>query len=92
MTPEAKLRKEIKAYLDQIGAYWSMVAGGSYSKVGDPDIIACINGKYLAIEAKVDTSQSDWQKLRQRQIEDAGGMYIIARSVDDVVTAVELLG
>lgn len=91
MTPESKLKKNIKTYLDSIGVFWSMVAGGAYAKIGDPDMIACVNGRFLAIEAKVDTAQSDWQKRRQAQIEAAGGKYIIAKSVDDVRAAVELL-
>lgn len=87
-TPEAELKKRIKDYLDDEGVYWSMIAGGAFAKKGDPDIIACVDGAYLAIEAKVDTRQSEWQKLRQRQIENAGGIYIIAKSVEDVSDAV----
>ena len=87
-TPESKLKRQIKDYLNSEGIFWSMVAGGAFSKTGDPDMIACVDGMYLAIEAKVDTQQSDWQKMRQRQIEESGGCYIIAKSVDDVERAV----
>jgi len=90
-TPEGLLKKDIKAYLDSEKVYWSMVAGGPYARIGDPDMIACVGGKYLAIEAKVDTQQSGWQVMRQTQINRAGGKYIIAKSVDDVRKAVEEL-
>lgn len=85
MTPEAELKKAIKKYLDDIGAYWSMVKGGAHSKPGDPDMIACIGGHFVGIEAKTyEGVQSNIQRLRQKQIEEAGGIYILARSVDDV--------
>lgn len=84
MTPEGKLKKDIKAALDQCGAFWSMIPGGAYAKIGDPDMIACYKGCYIAVEAKAGTVQSDWQKLRQQQIEAANGIYLVAESVEDV--------
>ncbi len=85
MTPEGKLKKDIKALLDKCGAFWSMIPGGAYAKIGDPDMVVCYLGCYIAIEAKTPEGvQSDWQKLRQKQIEEAGGMYLLARSVEDV--------
>lgn len=85
MTWETQIKKEIKQYISSIGGFWSMIAGGAYSKKGDPDMICCVKGKFFAIEAKTPTGvQSDWQKLRQREIEKAGGVYILARSLNDV--------
>lgn len=85
MTPEGRLKKEIKALLTECGAFWSMVPEGAYAKTGDPDMIACFKGCYIAIEAKTfEGRQSDWQKLRQRQIEAANGFYVLARSTEDV--------
>lgn len=85
MTPEAELKKDIKSYLDSIGAYWCMIKGGAHSKPGDPDIVACFKGRFVGVEAKTyEGTQSTIQKLRQRQIEAAGGTYILARSVDDI--------
>lgn len=90
MTPESKIKRDIKDYLNSRGVFWSMVAGGAYSKVGDPDIVACADGKYVAIEAKTPIGrQSEWQKTRQREIEAAGGIYILARSVGDVRKIIE---
>ena len=83
MTPESQLKKQLKALLNERGAYWSAVAGGSYAKPGDPDIIACYKGRFIAIEAKTyEGAQSDWQKLRQKQVENAGGVYLVIRSAD----------
>lgn len=92
MTPEAELKRDIKKYLDDIGAYWCMIKGGAHSKPGDPDIVACIGGSFVGIEAKTyEGVQSNIQRLRQRQIEGANGIYILARSVDDVKDVVNKL-
>lgn len=91
-TPEAILKTEIRRALTEIDVFWSNVTGGAYSKPGDPDIVSCVDGYYLAIEAKSKVGrQSDIQKVRQGQIERSGGMYIIARSVEDALKAVDWL-
>lgn len=84
-TPESKLKSDIKAYLKANGIYWAMVQGGAFSKPGDPDIIACVNGRFLAIEGKTyEGSMRPLQEVRKQQIETSGGVYLIARTVDDV--------
>ena len=85
MTPEGRLKKQIKDLLNGCGAFWSMIPGGAYAKTGDPDMVACYHGCYIAIEAKAgDGVQSEWQKLRQSQIEASKGFYVLARSTEDV--------
>lgn len=76
-TPEAKVKRDIKKYLKSLGIFYVEVPGGAYGKKGASDIIVCYNGHFLAVEAKAGHgSQSDWQKLRQHQIEASGGTYI----------------
>lgn len=90
MTEESEIKRKIKKYLDSVGAFWSAVTGGAYSKPGDPDLIACFRGRYIAIEAKTPRGvQSPIQKRRQREIMEAGGVYILARSVEDVADIIE---
>ncbi len=85
MTPESELKRDIKRLLEARGAFWSMVTGGPYSKPGDPDIIACYKGRYIGIEAKsAHGVQRPEQIIRQKQIEAAGGIYILAYSVKAV--------
>lgn len=89
-TPEQRIKKEIKVYLESVGAFWSCVQGGAFSKPGDPDIVVCYRGMYIGIEAKTKTGKvSDIQKFRHQQIEEAGGIVIVARSVDDVKEVIE---
>jgi hypothetical protein len=58
---------------------------------GMADIIGLLrpSGRFLAIEVKTLTGrQSDQQRAFQRMVEAAGGIYILARSVDEAVEAV----
>ncbi len=43
-TKESSIKKKMKDWLDEEGIFWSMVAGGAYSKEGDPDLILCVDG------------------------------------------------
>lgn len=89
---ESSIKSEIKRYLESKGAYWSMVAGGTYSKTGDPDIIACYKGHFVAIEAKTSIGkQRELQMVREKEIKNAGGIYLLARSVDDVRGCLEVI-
>ena len=54
--------------------------------VGAPDIVCVVKGQYVGIECKAAKGrQSDNQKEFQRQLEAAGGRYILAYSLDDVM-------
>lgn len=92
MTQESVLKKAIKARLEEQGAYWCEIKGGAHSKPGDPDIVACVNGRFLAIEAKTpDGRLSESQALRARQILASEGLWVCARSVGDVEEALRTL-
>lgn len=53
---------------------------------GVPDIICVIKGKFHGIEVKKEKGgkQSPEQFIFQQRLEEAGGVYISARSVEDV--------
>lgn len=87
---ESAIKKEMKDWLDSEGIFWSMVKGGAYSKKGDPDMIICVDGRYVAIEGKTeDGQQSNIQKTRMRQIRASGGVYAVARDLDELKETVE---
>jgi Holliday junction resolvase len=52
MTPEAKVKKQIRAILDEEGVYYAMPMGTGYGNSGVPDFLCCVAGKFVAIEAK----------------------------------------
>lgn len=91
---EQDIKKAIKDYLTRNGFYWVAVKGGAHSKPGDPDLVACIEGQFVGLEAKTDEGVvEDLQVMRGVQIRRAGGHWFVVRSVEDVDDVVrELTG
>src|SRR3990172_5951663 len=63
------------------------VVNGRYIKsqtsAGIPDIIACINGKFVGLEIKVGKDkQSPAQKTQEDRIKSAKGHYLLIHSFD----------
>jgi len=55
---------------------------------GSPDIFCLSKGLLYGIEVKSPTGKlSDHQQAFKREMEAAGGVYLLARSLDDVQTA-----
>lgn len=70
------------AYKKQLPGKWTPGQGTK----GTADISATIRGRSVKIEVKYGKDiQSDAQKNYQEMIENAGGIYIIARNFDDFV-------
>jgi len=85
MISEKQIENKIKRFLAEQGAYYFKHFGCKFSKAGVPDIIACLHGKFLGIEVKrEDGKLSELQKINLEQIRDAGGIGIVARSVEDI--------
>ena len=75
---EKLYENKIKAYLKSIGAYFIKTHGDRFSKVGTPDIIACVNGHFVAVEVKAENGKaSELQIYHIQQINKAGGFGII---------------
>lgn len=82
---EGVLVSKIKKYLIKNGAYCENIWGGGFQAAGIPDIIACYKGVFLGIEVKLDYNKpSEIQKAKLKLINKAGGIGIVAYSVDDV--------
>lgn len=78
--------KQIFHYRNNSGAFKTN-SGGFYrfGTPGSPDIIAVIHGRFIGIECKAPKGkQSENQKMFQQTLEEAGGFYILAYSIDDV--------
>lgn len=52
MTPEGKVKKEVKCVLDAIGCFYYMPVQNGMGIAGVSDFIACVEGKFVAIETK----------------------------------------
>ena len=82
---ETGIQKKIQEYLKSIGAYEFKVHGELYMRAGIPDIICCLKGRFIGIEAKDgDNTASELQLAHGRQIKKAGGVFGVCYSVEDV--------
>jgi pantoate kinase len=77
-TPEAKVKEKIKKILKERGAYYAMPIGTGYGNSGVPDFLVCLNGEFLAIEAKAGRGvPTALQEKNMRDIEKAGGRTLV---------------
>lgn len=66
--------------------------GGMYGTAGIPDIICCIDGKFIAFEVKTKTGVlSKLQEITIAKIEDAKGKAYKVTSVNEVIEILENL-
>ena len=73
-TPEAKIKAKIKKILKDNGVYYAMPIGTGYGNSGVPDFLCCVNGNFLAIEAKAGKGTTTaLQEKNLRDIKQAGG-------------------
>lgn len=78
MTPEGRVKKKIKAVLEQLEIPYCMPFTGGYGKSGVADFICCVGGKYVEIEAKAPGKNlTELQKRRQRDVVAGGGLFLI---------------
>lgn len=77
-TPEAKVKAKIKDLLKAHNAYYVMPIGTGYGNSGVPDFICCVNGQFLAIEAKAGNNKpTALQEKNIRDIRNAGGYAMV---------------
>jgi Holliday junction resolvase len=82
---EQAIQTKIIEYLTVIGAYAVKVVKAT--KAGVPDVICCMNGKFIAIEVKRSGKQPEpLQIYNAQRIEKAGGIAICAHSVEELKT------
>jgi pantoate kinase len=73
-TPEAKVKAKIKKILKDHNVYYAMPIGTGYGSSGVPDFLCCVNGNFLAIEAKAGKGTTTaLQDKNIREIKQAGG-------------------
>ena len=74
-TPESYEKDEICKYLDSLYCWYYKPFMAGYGKSGVPDIVACINGKFVSIEVKREGKEPtalQWQRMAE--IDLAGGV------------------
>lgn len=75
---EKSYENKIKRYLKERGCYRVKYHGNYYSENGTPDILACVNGYFLAIEVKAqDGHPTELQLVKIANIRKAGGFAFV---------------
>ena len=90
--PEKKLQDNCITYLKAKKIYHINQYGDGFSAKGKPDLIACINGRFVAFELKVGTNDmQDDQKLHKIRIERSGGLHFTPYTLSEFVSIIEAL-
>lgn len=77
--PEKIFENKIKAFIKFKGGWYVKYFANKMTKKGIPDILACINGYFLAIEVKASKGKpSELQIYNCEKIREAGGFaYVV---------------
>lgn len=77
-TPEKKVKDKVVAALKAEGAYYFFPATHGFGRSGVPDIVACVNGWFLAIECKAGKNKITALQAREIQsIRHAEGVAVV---------------
>jgi hypothetical protein len=76
MTPEGKVKKKVKNFLNQTeGCWFFMPATYGFGRSGVPDIVGCYRGHFFAIECKANGNKpTALQEKAMRDIQTGGGV------------------
>jgi hypothetical protein len=91
MTPEGKVKKKVKEYLQSIGAWYYMPVSNGMGRVGCPDILVCYKGLFMAFETKAPGKIKNVTANQQREIDEIQRADGLAHVVDDVEQVKSLL-
>jgi len=89
MTPEAKVKKQVKKILDIVGCYYFFPQTGGYGSSGVPDIVVCHKGKFIGIECKAgDNKLTELQKHNINLINNNKGLAIVVNesNIEELIT------
>lgn len=64
MTKEKIFENKVKAYLSTKGIYFVKFFANRMTRIGVPDILSCINGKFVGIEVKSENGKPSYMQCR----------------------------
>lgn len=77
-TPEAAVKQKVVAYFKQEGVYYFFPATHGFGRSGVPDIAACVNGWFFAVECKAGTNKPTALQVREIEaIRRSNGVAIV---------------
>lgn len=93
-TPESKVKDKIKKILKAHNVYYAMPMGTGYGNAGVPDFLCCVNGRFLAIEAKAGKGTTTaLQDKNLNAINDCGGHTFVVNetNVEEFEQSIKLI-
>ena len=88
--PEKKLQDKCIEYLKSKGVYHLNLYGDGFSGKGKPDLLVCLNGRFVAFELKVgENDLQDDQKLHRIWIRRSGGLHYSPYTLSEFISIVE---
>lgn len=86
---ESNLVKRIKKKLQtEIHGFYVKIHGGPFQTAGLPDLVGCVNGKFIGIEVKLPGKERNLtprQSLILQSIRDTGGIAFVATNPQEAV-------
>jgi hypothetical protein len=90
--PEKNLQDKCIRYLKGEGVYHLNLFGDGWSGKGKPDLIVCINGRFVAFELKVgENDLQDDQKIHRLRIQRSGGLHYSPYTLEEFITIIKEL-
>jgi Holliday junction resolvase len=82
-TPEGKVKDEVVRILKEEGVYYFFPATHGFGRSGVPDIVCCVNGKFLGIECKAGANKPTALQVREiESIRRNGGYAIVVNETN----------
>ena len=83
MAQEKNFENKIKKFLESKGCYFVKQFGCAFTKAGVPDLLCCVNGKFVAIEVKAENGTTSYlQDHNIAKIKEAGGIAVVVKPSD----------
>jgi len=86
--PETRYQDKVLEYLKTVvGGYWVKIHVSSFQTKGEPDLIGCYKGRFIAIELKRPDGKGKHAKLQQyklSKIRENGGVGIFNANLEEL--------
>ena len=82
---EAAFQKEAIELIESMGGYPIKVHVSAFQSQGEPDLVCCYEGRFVAFELKVDNNKPSALQLEKiKDIKRAGGIALPVYSINEI--------
>ena len=84
MAKEKDFQIKVEKFLTDKGIYFVKYwGGGNFTRSGVPDLLCCINGRFVGVELKTDDGKvAELQQYNIDKIKKSGGVALVLRPSD----------